>query len=246
VEELLTRYGKIDILWFDGSIPAPKDKAAPRLTPERIRELQPGIVLSPRYFQKGDFITFEGPELKTDKKPNGWGEWCTTWAEGWSFTHGPCFADGFILGELATARSLDINMLLGVGPDKDGELNPGAYDKMAVVAGWMKAHKPAVIGAGALPEGEAADAPATAAGDLRYLFACPEYKKAARATDKDMKPLADAAMTLKGLKAAPKSVTLLADGKPVDHDYKDGALTVRLPVARRSKLPDVVKVELAK
>ena len=246
IEELLTRYGKIDMLWFDGSIPAPKDKNAPRPTQERIRELQPGIVLSPRFFNRGDYITFEGPVLKTDKKPNGWSEWCTTWGSGWDYNAGGNYANGLILGNLARARSLDINMNLGIGPDKDGELNPKHLRDMAVVSGWMRTNRPAVVGARALPKGESADVPATASGSVRYLFACPEYKKKAEAYDRDMKPLADAVMTLKGLKSAPKSVTLLADGKSVENEYNDGTLTVRLPVARRTNLPDVVKVELAK
>lgn len=244
VEELLTRYGKIDMLWFDGSIPAPARKNAPRLTQERIRELQPGIVLSPRYFHKGDYITFEGPKLKTDKKPNGWAEWCTTWTDGWAYNPAPLYANGFVLGNLAKARSLGINCLLDVGPDADGELHPNAYKGMAVVAEWMKRNRPAVVGAGTLPKGESADVPATAAGNLRYLFAVPRYKKAERAMDKDMLPPADATLTLRGLAAAPESVVLLGDGKPVAHAYKDGILTVTLPAARRTNLPDVVEVTL--
>jgi alpha-L-fucosidase len=245
VEELLTRYGKIDLLWFDGNIPVPERKDAPRLTQERVRELQPGIVLSPRYFKNGDYVTFEGPKLKTDTKPNGWAEWCTTWTQGWSYNPvDPFYAGGFVLGSLAKARSLDINYLLDVGPDADGELHPEAYRNMAIVAGWMQRHRAAVIGAGALPKGESADVPATAAGNVRYLFAVPQYKKAARALDKDMLPLQDATLTLRGLSAAPQSVKLLGDGKPVAFSYKDGALSAQLPAARRTTLPDVVEVRL--
>jgi alpha-L-fucosidase len=244
VEELLTRYGKIDMLWFDGSIPAPKNPDAPRLAQQEIRKLQPGIVLSPRYFHDGDYITFEGPKLKTDKKPNGWAEWCTTWTDGWDYQAGPFYSDGFILGNLAKARSLDINMLLGIGPDAQGEFSPVAYKNMAVVANWMKANQPAVIGADALPKGESSNVPATASGDKRYLFAIPQYRKAERAHDQDILPLTDSTLTLSGLVAAPKSVILLGDGKPVENEFKDGKLTVQLPAARRTKLPDVVAVEL--
>lgn len=247
VEELLTRYGKIDLLWFDGSIPAPARASAPRLTQERILALQPGIVLSPRYFRKGDFVTFEGPVLKTDQKPNGWAEWCTTWTQGWAYnSKDPFYANGFVLASLAKARSLDINYLLDVGPDADGELHPDAYKNMAVVAGWMRQNRAAVIGAGALPAGEAADGPATAAGNMRYLFAVPQYKKAERALDADMLPLQDAVLTLRGLAAAPQSVKLLGDGLPVAYTYQEGSLTVRLPAARRTNLPAVVAVALAR
>lgn len=246
VEELLTRYGKIDLLWFDGRVPAPARKEAPRLTQERIRALQPGIVLSPRYFWKGDFVTFEGPTLKTVSKPNGWAEWCATWTKGWAYNgKDPFYANGYILGSLAKARSLDINYLLGIGPDAQGELHPSAYKNMAEIAGWMARHRPAVIGAGALPAGESADVPATAAGALRYLFALPRYRTPDRPLEQDLLPLQDATVTLHGLAAAPQAVTLLHDGAALDFTYQDGSVRVRLPAARRTRLADVVAVRLA-
>jgi alpha-L-fucosidase len=239
VEELLTRYGKIDVLWFDGSIPAPEGDA-PRLTQARVRELQPGIVLSPRYFRDGDFHTIEGPVLKANKPARGyWAEWCTTWTQGWAYNDTPFYSNGFELGKLAQARSMNINVLLGIGPDANGELHPNAYANMAVVAEWMKVNRPA-IRAGALPVGETASVPATAAGNRRFLFAVPGYAKDQHAMDADMLPLTDAAMTLEGLSKAPSSAILLGDGKPVNSEFKDGKLTVHLPLSRRSKLPDVV------
>lgn len=243
VEELLTRYGKIDMLWFDGAIPAPEGDA-PRLTQARVRELQPGIVLSPRYFHDGDFLSFEGPALKTrDVMRNTWAEWCTTWTQGWSYNDAPFYATGFELGNLALARSLNINFLIGVGPDANGELHPQAYRSMAEVAEWMKANRSAVQ-AGALPSGEKASIPATASGKLRFLFVLPEFKKAERALESDMLPVTDKELVLEGLAAAPQAVTLLGDGKPVASAFKGGKLTVHLPAARRTRLPDVVAVRL--
>ncbi|TAM31852.1 MAG: glycoside hydrolase [Rhodanobacter sp.] len=254
VEELLTRYGKIDLLWFDGSIPAPPGNA-PRLTEARVRELQPGIVLSPRYFHHGDFVTYEGPTLKAppgSHQPAGletrvardhWAEWCTTWTQGWAYNNAPFYADGQVLGNLALARSLNINFLLDVGPDANGELHPTAYKDMADVTAWMKING-ASVRAGALPIGEKASVPATASGKQRFLFAVPEYTKAERALDSDMLPLTDKTLVLQGLDAAPKSVILLGDGKPVDSEFEDGKLTVHLLAARRTRLPDVVRVEL--
>jgi len=243
VEELLTRYGKIDMLWFDGSIPAPAGDA-PRLTQARVRELQPGIVLSPRYFHDGDFRTIEGPVLKASKVVRDyWAEWCTTWTQGWAYNNTPFYSNGFELGKLAQARSMNINVLLGIGPDANGELHPNAYSNMAVVADWMKVNG-ASIRAGALPAGETASVPATAAGNRRYLFAIPAFAKDQRAMDADMLPLADASITLEGLKAAPSRAVLLSDGKPVQSEFKDGKLTVHLPLARRTKLPDVIALDL--
>src|SRR5256885_16982750 len=102
VEELLTNYGKIDLLWFDGKPGIPNgDKA---ITLERIRELQPGIVVNPRMHGKGDFITFERT-LKTAQVQDGWAEFCNTWANNWSYVEQPMRANGFVLGQLAKSRS---------------------------------------------------------------------------------------------------------------------------------------------
>src|SRR4029077_18949325 len=74
VEELLTRYGKIDLLWFDGKPPIPNPTKC--ITLERIRELQPGIVCNPRLHNRGDYITYER-KLTTDQPAGGWAEFCT-------------------------------------------------------------------------------------------------------------------------------------------------------------------------
>jgi len=254
VEELLTRYGKIDLLWFDGSIPVPAGDAA-RLTQSRVRELQPGIVLSPRYFRDGDFATFEGPALKPPPGSHQnaglqnrvardyWAEWCTTWTQGWAYNDAPFYANGAVLSNLALARSLNMNFLLGIGPDAHGELHPTAYSRMAEVATWMKANG-AAVQAGALPVGEQASVPATASDKRRFLFASPGFSKTERALDADLLVAADKHLVLEGLVAAPLSVTLLGDGQSVDNEYRNGTLTVRLPASRRTRLPDVVSVEL--
>ncbi len=61
VEELLTRYGRIDVLWFDGGPVA--------VTVERIRELRPGIVMNPRAHGCGDYLTPEG--VFPNERPQG-------------------------------------------------------------------------------------------------------------------------------------------------------------------------------
>jgi alpha-L-fucosidase len=121
VEELLTNYGKIDLLWFDGK-PSVANAGERVISIERIRQLQPGIVMNPRLHGKGDFITFER-RLNTDKVHDGWAEFCNTWASNWSYVEQPARANGFILGQLARSRSLGINYLLGIGPMKSGDFS---------------------------------------------------------------------------------------------------------------------------
>lgn len=74
VEELLTNYGKLDIIWFDGP--------APSVPIDRIRALQPGILINDRghgeHLKCGDFSTYEGFYCRVAaKRPERLFEFCT-------------------------------------------------------------------------------------------------------------------------------------------------------------------------
>jgi alpha-L-fucosidase len=238
VEELLTRYGKIDLLWFDGK-PSAGDN--PVISIVRIRALQPGIVINPRLHGHGDFVTYERT-LGTAKPVQGWAEFCNTWTTAWPHTDQPFRAPGFVLGQLATSRSLGVNYLLGVGPMADGEFCVDIYKNMAAVGDWMKHNGPAVIAAKPLPAGETASVPATASGSTRYLFALPQFK-AGGAYDKDLLPATDLTLTLTGA-GQPARVTLMGDGRPLNYTCSGATITVQLPAMKRTRSVDVVEVDL--
>jgi alpha-L-fucosidase len=239
IEELLTRYGKIDLLWFDGK-PAVGDNKV--ISIERIRELQPGIVINPRLHGHGDFVTFER-RMNIDKPVNGWAEFCNTWTSSWSHQNVPFRSDGFVLGQLATARSLGVNYLLGVGPMSSGEMCDDVYKNMAVVADWMKSNGASVHGTKPLPNGESANVPATSMGQTRYLFAIPKFKDNSM-RDEDMLAMTDEKLTLKGISSKPESIKLMGDGSDLKFDYADNTVTIDLPATKRTKLVDVVQVQL--
>jgi alpha-L-fucosidase len=241
VEELLTRYGQIDLLWLDGKPAIPNPTKC--ITLERIRELQPGIVVNPRLHNRGDFITYER-KLTTDEPAAGWAEFCTPWTSSWSHQNIPFKANGYVLGQFVTSRSLGINYLLGVGPMNTGEFSPATYKNMSALAAWMKTNARAVRGVSPLPPGESASVPATATDNARYLFALPQFKEDG-AYDKDLLPPTTHAFTLKGVRK-PAAIKLLADGAPLEYDWSDDTLTVQLPARQRTKLVDVVEVILSK
>jgi alpha-L-fucosidase len=240
IEELLTRYGKIDLLWFDGKPRVPEAEKV--ITAERIRELQPGIVINPRLHGQGDYVTFER-RLPGARPQVGWAEFCNTWTSSWSHQEIPFRAPAFVLGQLSQSRAWGINYLLGVGPMATGELSEGVYRNMGIVRDWMKAHAPAVQGTKPLPAGEAASVPATSRDRARYLFVIPRFKDNG-AYPQDQLPPGDETLTLSGLSQKPAAVTLLATGGALEFRYADGVATVPLPAAARSTLVDVVKVEL--
>jgi alpha-L-fucosidase len=239
IEELLTNYGRIDLIWFDGKPNIPNaDKV---ISIDRIRELQPQIVINPRLHGHGDFVTYER-KLGTDKPVAGWAELCDTWTTSWSHQEVPFRSNAYHLGQLAKCRSLGINYLLGVGPTKDGIFVDDIYKNMAVVGDWMAKNGPSVKESTPLPSGETASVPATARQNVRYLFAIPKFR-GDKQYDSDMLLPGTVVLELKGA-PHPTAVKLMGDGSALEYDYADDKLSVTLPVEKRSKLVDVVEVEL--
>jgi len=240
VTELLTRYGKIDLIWFDGKPPIPNGENA--ITQDEIRALQPGIVINPRLHGKGDFITFERNPPSQD--PGGvWAEFCNLWTGSWANSNTrPFRSNGFVLGQLVACRAWRVNYLLGVGPTSDGIFPDAVYKNMAIVQEWMKINKQAIQHTTQLPAGETASVPATANGKFRYLFAIPEFKDKGM-MDEDMLPAKDLTLTAK-ISAKPRSVVLLGSSKKLQYTYTDNELSVQLPATLRTKLVDVVQIEL--
>lgn len=249
ITELLTRYGKIDLLWFDGKIPgASGDEVMPV---SEIRKLQPGIVMNGRFHGHGDFINYERT-LTATNPADGWAEYCNTWSDYWPYVKGARFrANGFIIGQYVTCRSLQINYLLDVGPMSDGELPTEVYSNMTVFGDWMKVNGEAVHGVSPLPAGETANVPATARlyptnGDSTmayYLFALPKFKSESAVYPDDLLPPQDTTLSFTNSLGKPLFATLLRDDSKLDFTYTNDVVTVQLPASKRSDLVDVVKLE---
>ena len=175
ITELLTNYGKIDLIWFDG---APSCLERGDIMPiERIRQLQPDIVINPRFHGHADFITPEGKlpdglHLKADE----WGELCSCWAINWSYTQKPFRPLNNVLTELVRCRAAGINNLLDIGPMMTGDLPPDAYVNLEKLSAWMKINSESIYGTRALQGKEAASVPASSKGDIRYLYLVPDRK----------------------------------------------------------------------
>ena len=240
VKELLTNYGKIDLLWFDGK--AAVDDAANVITQKEIRELQPGILINPRMHGAGDFKTFERNPPKEDPG-NIWAEFCNPWTNSWANSNTiPFRSNAFVLGQFVTMRSWNVNYLLSVGPKADGTMPAGVYQNMKVVENWMKLNRKAIKNITQLPVGEQASVPATASGNYRFLFAIPAFKEGGM-YEKDRLPAKDTVLTLT-TKRKPASVSLLSSGKKMKFSYTNDQLTIELPASMRTNLVDVVQVAL--
>ncbi len=169
IRELLTNYGKIDILWFDGCFPVEQEDGSDHWDAanlaKMIRSLQPGILINERLAKRMTFTPYEidikTPEQKPPEKgirdDNGnlvvW-EGCQTLSGAW----------GYFRDELTWKSVEDLvimliqhvsrggNMLLNVGPTSRGEFDYRAQERFEGLAAWMKYHGRSIHGCTVSPE----------------------------------------------------------------------------------------------
>ena len=171
VKELLTEYGKIDIIWFDGS---PRSvvfgengrrydwdfdyKAVYAWT----RSLQPDIIINDRLtlndFEDGqDFLS---PEQCRNEEPLTYAgkEWpwetCQTFSGSWGYYRDEkTWKSGFqIIEQLVKVVSCGGNLIMNVGPTGRGEFDGRARERLDDYAKWMAANGESIYGCGAAPK----------------------------------------------------------------------------------------------
>jgi alpha-L-fucosidase len=164
--ELMTDYGKIDILWLDGGWVAKKPKSvienayAAKLANttngyiksrvvnqdikmdelvQKARQKQPGLIVVDRavHGKNQNYLTPEN-RVPEKKLPYPW-ESCIISGGGWSHTPNAKYMNG----REGVHMLIDVvakggNLLLNVAPGPDGNWQQGAYDLLKSYGDWMK------------------------------------------------------------------------------------------------------------
>jgi alpha-L-fucosidase len=231
VEELLTRYGRIDLLWFDGG---GHDNAIR----DRALELQPHLVINSRSCD-GDYGSTEC-SLPSERF-TGWFETPHCWQHSdligpwggnvdfWGYLDKEQYkSTAWMLETLVRLRTWGGNLLINVGPRPDGELPDVVYQRLAETAAWMSHSRESVIGTEALPASARCNVPVTTRdhGTLWYLHAVPGFEEAINIHDVQ----------------TPQRVYLLRTGETLPFTLSQGCLTVTIPSKLRSHGVDVVAV----
>lgn len=187
VEELLTRYGPVDTLWFDFSyskriqqgkpVTGGKGRADWRSEElvELIRRIQPDILINNRLELPGDFTTPEQhqpgePLTDEDGRPVVW-EACQTLNGSWGYDRDNLNwkSPDQLIRLLVDTVSKDGNLLLNVGPNGRGELEPQALETLNAIGAWMRLHSRSIHGAGPSPYTAPTGCRYTQRGDRLYL-----------------------------------------------------------------------------
>ncbi len=148
VEELMTGYGRIDVLWLDGGQVRPPDQDIdmPRMA-AMARRHQPGLIIADRTVG-GCYENILTPEQTVPDTPLGhtW-ESCMTMAENWGFSPNDKYKSArTLLHMLIDVAAKDGNLLLNVGPTPDGEFPPEATDRLKAIGDWMAINAEAIHG----------------------------------------------------------------------------------------------------
>ena len=158
--ELLTQFGKVDILWYDFSYGGKgKDAWQSEKLLQMVRELQPGIILddrldldhgwdikTPEQFQPREWVKYQG-------KPVVW-EACQTFSGSWGYYRDEESWKSIdqLVQMLIDNVSKGGNLLLNVGPTGRGEFDARALDRLRGMGEWMKRHSRSIYGCTQAPD----------------------------------------------------------------------------------------------
>lgn len=169
VKELMTRYGKIDILWLDYSFDEyNNEKWKAKELVKMIRKYQPDIILNSRLEESDNssdkgrtyngYGDFETPEQAIPDRgvKNIFGqavpwETCLTLNNNWGYAanDNEWKSSRLIIHSLVDVVSKNGNLLLNVGPDAQGNIPQPSKDILAEVGQWMAINGESIYGCGA-------------------------------------------------------------------------------------------------
>ncbi|HUA59670.1 MAG TPA: alpha-L-fucosidase, partial [Verrucomicrobiae bacterium] len=135
IRELLTNYGKIDVLWYDVAWPLDKDGWESEKMNAMVFQLQPDIIVNNRNKLEGDFST---PEQRIEAAKNAW-ESCMTMNDSWGFqkSDDDWKSPKTVIRNLITCSRDTGNYLLNIGPKPDGSVPEPSVQILSTVGSWM-------------------------------------------------------------------------------------------------------------
>ena len=231
--ELLTQYGKIDILWYD--VPAPMESWEgwdSLVRNQKLREIQPDIIINDRSRLPEDFGT---PEEHVTPGDRDW-EACMTFnGLSWGYVDSEqvrpySYSAQQIIKMLNTCAANGGNLLLNIGPTPDGSVPEEAIEPLTKVGEWLKENGDAVYGklikGGSWGHGKFGGNGvcwSSAREGHVYLWNCIWPK--------------EGTMAIGGYLNAPKKITLLRDGTPVEFEHRGHRIILKnLP----KEIPDKI------
>lgn len=230
LRELLTNYGDISILWFDGQWESTWNHTLGLSLYDYCLSLAPDVIINNRvdvsaeggtatFLGRGQAGDFSTPELEVPATGLPGVDWesCMTMNDNWGwskFDHNWKSVEQLVLLLVETA-SKGGNLLLNVGPMGDGRFPAESIEGLRGIGRWMRVNSRAIYGSGASPFENAPYRVTSQTGRLNVFI--------------DRWRPGD--FLLPGLRSAPREAVLLADpaAGPLASRLTAGGLAVTLP-----------------
>lgn len=235
--ELLTRYGPLGGIWFDGMWDKPDADWRLRQAYALIHRLQPAALIIPNHHQAPlpdeDVQTFEQdlPGANTagfntteiGRLPL---ETSLTMNDSWGFniTDKKFKSTRELIGYLVRAAGNDANLLLNIGPRPDGTIQPEAVERLRELGAWLNQYGSSIHGTRGGPLPPRQWGVTTQRGDTVFVHVL---------------NWPDRVLALPALGARIRSARMLRGGDPVPFMQSDDGVTLTLP---RDETPDRVIV----
>jgi len=163
IEELMTEYGDVDILWLDGGWVRPDSTINEEVIswgydiPEweqdidmsRIAKMarghQPGLMIVDHTVH-GPYENYRTPEQQVPDKvlPFPW-ETCMTMTSSWGHSFNPNYKSSRqLIHTLVDIVAKGGNFLLNIGPTPDGTFEEAAYERLEDIGNWMQTNDQAI------------------------------------------------------------------------------------------------------
>ncbi|MBN2023348.1 MAG: alpha-L-fucosidase [Pirellulales bacterium] len=247
LRELLTNYGKIDVLWFDGSWDPTFTNEMGQDLYDYVRGFQPGIIINDRLGhgddRPGDFGTPEQYIPSTAPGEKGW-ETCMTINDTWGFKSQDhnWKSTATLVHMLADCASKGGNFLLNIGPAPDGTIPQPLVDRLEEVGRWLAVNGQSIYGTRTGPYRQPLPWGCTTSKDLdggrvRLYLHVFDWPK-------------DGRLVVPRIANAPRAARLLADfsQKPLEAAQQeiDGAQAICIDIGPRasSELDSVVALDI--
>jgi alpha-L-fucosidase len=234
--ELLTRYGPVAGIWFDGAWDKKDADWRLRRTYDLIHRLRPGALVGSNHHQAPnpgeDFQMFE--KDLPGKNTSGFSgdsvvgalplETCDTINGAWGFNVGDrkWKSAGDLVHTLAKAAGMNANFLLNVGPMPNGQIQPEQVERLKQVGAWLKVHGESIYGTRAGP-----------VSPRPWGVTTQRSTKAGRTIYVHVLDWSDPELVVPAVGGAVRAAHALATGAVVKHQQlPGGSLLLELPPAR--------------
>ena len=241
--ELLTGYGPLAGIWFDGMWDKPKADWRLRQTYDLIHRLQPAAMVGSNHhlapFPGEDFQMFEkdlpghnttgfSPDQKVGDLPK---ETCETINNTWGFnlqdqSHK---STTDLIRYLVKSAGYGANFLLNVGPMPDGRIQPEHASRLREMGSWLKTNGETIYGTRGGPLTPRSWGVCTQKGNKVYVHVL-DWQ--------------DEVITMPMPGKGVKSARLFADKTPVKFTKTEMGLSIRIPSDKRQSVDTIVELEL--